>query len=82
MHKTNNPNSLVDTLAERQATRNKVANTIITAKSVAKVTSATLRSDADLVFMFALEKLSTVCLGSRNIYFSYFCFFMPCLTWY
>ena len=44
--KNNNPKSSVDTLAERQATRSKVSNAVITAKAVAKVTEATLWSDA------------------------------------
>ena len=34
------------TLAERHATRSKVSNAVITAKAVAKVTEATLWSDA------------------------------------
>ena len=33
--KNNNPKSSVDTLAERQATRSKVSNAVITAKAVA-----------------------------------------------
>ena len=44
--KNNNPKSSVDTLAERQATRNKVSNAVITAKAVAKATAASLWTDA------------------------------------
>lgn len=44
--KSNNPKSSVDTLAERQATRNKVSNAVITAKAVAKATAASLWTDA------------------------------------
>ena len=44
--KNKNPESLVDTSAERQATRSKVSNAVITAKSVAKIIEATLWSNA------------------------------------
>ena len=44
--KNNNPKISVDTMAERQATRSKVSNAVITAKAVAKVTEATLWSGA------------------------------------
>ena len=44
--KNNNPKSSIDTLAERQATHSRVFNAIITAKTVAKVTEATLWLDA------------------------------------
>ena len=44
--KNSNPKSFFDTLAERQATRSKVSNVVITAKAVAKITEGTLRSDA------------------------------------